>query len=139
MTIAIDFDGTIVRHRYPKIGEEIPFATETLRLLIQDRHKLILWTVREGKLLDEAVEWCKKRGVIFYAINQDFPNEQRSSRKIKADLFIDDRNIGGLPEWSIIYQMIQSRTPLQPYNEAYSKPRKLTLKERITGVIESLE
>ena len=59
MTIAVDFDGTIVRHRYPKIGEEIPFATDTLRMLISERHRLILWTVREGRLLDEAIEWCK--------------------------------------------------------------------------------
>ena len=75
MTIAVDFDGTIVRHRYPKIGEEIPFATDTLRMLISERHRLILWTVREGRLLDEAIEWCKARGVEFYAVNRDFPEE----------------------------------------------------------------
>ena len=112
MTIAVDFDGTIVRHRYPKIGDEIPFATETLRLLLRDRHRLILWTVREGRLLDEAVEWCRARGVEFYAINRDFPEEDATgsgfSRKIKADLFIDDRNFGGLPDWGTIYHRIQS-------------------------------
>ena len=75
MTIAIDFDGTIVEHRYPKIGNEIPFATDTLKMLIKDRHRLILWTVREGKLLDEAVEWCRERGVEFYAVNRDYPEE----------------------------------------------------------------
>ena len=48
MTIAVDFDGTIVTHEYPKIGEELPFATETLKMLIKEHHKLILWTVREG-------------------------------------------------------------------------------------------
>ena len=57
MTIAVDFDGTIVEHRYPQIGEEIPFATATLKMLINERHRLILWSVREGKLLEEAVEW----------------------------------------------------------------------------------
>ena len=67
MTIAVDFDGTIVEHRYPKIGEEIPFATETLKILAQERHKLILWTVREGELLEEAIEWCRQRGVFFYS------------------------------------------------------------------------
>ena len=50
MTIAVDFDGTIVEHRYPQIGEEIPFATATLKMLINERHRLILWSVREGKL-----------------------------------------------------------------------------------------
>ena len=59
MKIAVDFDGTIVTHEYPAIGEEIPFATDTLRQLIADGHQLILWSVREGKTLDEAVEWCK--------------------------------------------------------------------------------
>jgi hypothetical protein len=111
MTIAVDFDGTIVEHKYPEIGKEIPFATDTLKMLIKERHKLILWSVREGKLLDEAVEWCKARGVEFYAINKDYPeedieNNKHFSRKLKADVWIDDRNIGGLPDWGTIYEMI---------------------------------
>ena len=112
-TIAVDFDGTIVEHRYPKIGEEIPFATETLKILAQERHKLILWTVREGELLEEAIEWCRQRGVFFYSVNKDYPEEEKShngfSRKLKVDLFIDDRNLGGLPDWGLIYQMIKER------------------------------
>lgn len=112
MVIAVDFDGTIVEHRYPQIGNEIPFATETLKMLIADHHKLILWSVREGALLDEAVEWCKERGVEFYAVNRDYPEESKEanehfSRKLKADLFIDDRNLGGLPDWGTIYMMIK--------------------------------
>lgn len=112
MTIAVDFDGTIVEHRYPAIGEERPFAIETLKMLINDRHKLILWTVRTGKLLDEAVEWCRQRGVEFYATNKDYPEEEPEknphySRKLNSvDYFIDDRNIGGLPDWGTIYRMI---------------------------------
>ena len=134
MTIAVDFDGTIVEHRYPEIGKELPFATQTLRMLIEDRHKLILWSVREGKLLDEAMEWCRKRGVEFYAINKDFPEEdlnknQSFSRKLKADVWIDDRNIGGLPDWGTIYQMITERkTYEQILNERMAvsdeKPKK---------------
>ena len=111
MTIAVDFDGTIVEDRYPDIGPEQPFATETLRMLIKERHRLILWTVREGKALEEAVNWCRERGVEFYAVNRDYPEEKAEfnnhfSRKIKADIWIDDRNIGGLPDWGRIYQMI---------------------------------
>lgn len=111
MTIAVDFDGTIVEHRYPKIGEEIPFAIDTLKMLIQDHHKLILWSVREGELLDEAINWCRERGVEFYAVNRDYPeetseNNQHFSRKLKVDVWIDDRNIGGLPDWGTIYRMI---------------------------------
>ena len=117
MIIAVDFDGTIVRHRYPKIGEELPFATETLRMLIREGHRLILWTVREGKLLDEAIEWCRDRGVQFYAINRDFPEEDATgsgfSRKLKADLFIDDRSFGGLPDWGTIYHRIRAGKALE--------------------------
>ena len=113
MVIAVDFDGTIVEHKYPAIGKELPFATDTLKMLIRDQHKLILRSVREGALLDEAVEWCKARGVEFYAVNRDYPEEREEhetfSRKLKADLFIDDRNIGGLPDWGTIYQMVKNR------------------------------
>ncbi len=114
MVIAVDFDGTIVEHRYPAIGREIPFATETLKMLIKDKHQLILWSVREGKLLEDAVNWCRERGVEFYAVNRDFPEENVDknryfSRKIKADLFIDDRNLGGLPDWGVIYKMITEK------------------------------
>ena len=113
MTIAVDFDGTIVEHRYPEIGREIPFATDTLKMLIKEGHRLILWSVREGKLLDEAVEWCRERGVDFYAVNKDYPEEGREdrnfSRKLKVEMFIDDRNIGGLPDWGIIYKMVTEK------------------------------
>ena len=110
-TIAVDFDGTVVEHCYPEIGEELPFATETLRMLIKDRHRLILWTVCEGQLLQDAVDWCHERGVDFWAINRDYPEEEEDknnhfSRKLKADYFIDDRGIGGLPHWGEIYRII---------------------------------
>ena len=115
MTIAVDFDGTIVEHAYPAIGKERPFAIDTLKALIRDRHLLILWTVREGKLLDDAVNWCKERGVEFYAINRDYPEEEKGgnehfSRKLKVDLWIDDRNIGGIPDWGTIYRIIKEGT-----------------------------
>ena len=110
MTIAVDFDGTIVEHCYPAIGPEKPFAIDTLKYLCAQRHKLILWTVREGRLLDEAVEYCKSRGLEFYAINKNYPEEKPThegySRKLQADLFIDDRNLGGLPDWGEIYRML---------------------------------
>lgn len=126
MIIAVDFDGTIVEHKYPEIGQEVPFAIDTLKMLIKDQHRLILWSVREGALLDEAVEWCKARGVEFYAVNKDYPEEEKEknnhfSRKLKADFFIDDRNVGGLPEWGQIYQMIsQNKTYRQLIREQLS-------------------
>ncbi|KAA6330087.1 hypothetical protein EZS27_021166 [termite gut metagenome] len=110
MIIAVDFDGTIVEHRYPEIGKEIHFAVDTLKMLINDRHRLILWTIREGKLLEDAVEWCRRRGIEFYAVNKSYPEENEAhdhyARKINADIFIDDKNLGMLPDWGVIYRMI---------------------------------
>ena len=122
MVIAVDFDGTIVEHKYPKIGEEIPFATETLRMLIKEKHKLILWSVREGQLLQDAIDWCRERGVDFYAVNKDYPEEKveynnHFSRKIKADVWIDDLNVGGLPDWGTIYRIITEKKTLQQVME----------------------
>ena len=112
LTIAVDFDGTIVEHKYPAIGKEKPFAIDTLKQLSFEGYRLILWTARDGNLLDEAVEFCKKRGLTFYAVNSNHPasylfgGKSDKSQKVIADLYIDDHNLGGLPEWGTIYEMI---------------------------------
>ena len=122
MVIAVDFDGTIVEHKYPAIGRKIPFATDTLKHLIKDGHRLILWTIRHGRTLQEAIDWCKDRGVEFYAVNsdyaeQDVENEERSP-KVKCDIYIDDRNVGGLPDWGTIYDMITNNLTYETINPA---------------------
>lgn len=107
MIIAIDFDGTLVENRYPAIGKPILFAFETLLELQNRGHRLILWTYRQGRTLEEAVDFCKQKGIEFYAVNQSYPEEifdGTQSRKIQADLFIDDRNFGGMPDWGVIYR-----------------------------------
>ena len=124
MIIAVDFDGTIVEHKYPKIGSELPFATDTLKMLIKDGHQLILWSVREGDLLQEAVDWCHERGVDFWAVNKDYPEEEKEknnhfSRKLKVEMFIDDRNLGGLPDWGTIYQMITNHETWESRNYSH--------------------
>lgn len=132
MLIAVDFDGTIVEHRYPAIGKEIPFATDTLRRLMMEHHRLVLWTVRTGHLLNEAIEWCRERGVEFYAINADYPDQEydaTQARKIKVDLVIDDRNIGGLPDWGVMYELIHRKISYRQYvleslNREPTKPKK---------------
>lgn len=109
LTIAVDFDGTIVEDEYPKIGKPNIFAFETMKKLQNKGHRLILWTYRYGKELEDAVAFCKENGITFYAVNKSFPEEQfdpKYSRKINADLFIDDRNIGGLMGWGEIYQKL---------------------------------
>ena len=112
MTIAVDFDGTIVEHKYPRIGKEIPFAVETLKSLAAEGNKLILWTSRDGELLEEALAFCRERGLEFYAVNSNYPPgalfTQKAGRscKVVADLYIDDRNVGGLPDWGTIYEIV---------------------------------
>lgn len=110
MIIAVDFDGTIVEHEYPKIGRPIPFAIETLQQLQKDGHTLLLWSVRSGSLLQEALDYCESKGVKFYAANKNHPEEDptKASRKLDAEIFIDDRNIGGLPDWGVIYHAIKA-------------------------------
>lgn len=121
MKIAVDFDGTIVEHRYPAIGEEKLFAFETLKQLQKLGHQLVLWTYRHGKELDEAVDYCRKNGVEFYAVNKSYPEEvfdpKSMSRKLDVDLFIDDRNIGGFPGWSEIWQLLNPHSIDSEYNE----------------------
>lgn len=132
MTIAVDFDGTLVTHEYPNIGKPIPFAIDTLkRLQSEGHHRLILWSVREGDLLQAAVDYCAAKGLEFYAVNSNYPEEkpeERTNRKVVADLYIDDRNLGGIPDWGIIYQMIMSGKCFEPAPSAMmigeQKPKK---------------
>lgn len=137
MKIAVDFDGTIVEHRYPAIGKEVLFAFDTLKALQEQRHQLILWTYRSGKELDEAVEYCKKNGVVFYAVNKNYPEEEfvegEISRKIQADFYIDDRNIGGLPGWGEIWQMLNPDLNPTLENELKNLPRTKSLLQRLFG------
>lgn len=113
MTIAVDFDGTIVTHAFPRIGKEIPFAVDTLKTFVAEGHRVILWTSRSGDNLKAAVDWCAERGLVFYAVNSNYPDysivpmeKRRGSPKVVADVYIDDRNLGGLPEWGVIYSMV---------------------------------
>lgn len=115
MTIAVDFDGTIVEGAYPKIGKEKTFAIDTLRQLQREGNRIILWTSREGKELEEALAFCHDRGLDFYAVNRNEPEDalfSTHSTKVIADVYIDDRNLGGIPDdWGTIYEMItQQRT-----------------------------
>jgi hydroxymethylpyrimidine pyrophosphatase-like HAD family hydrolase len=114
MKIAVDFDGTIVENAYPDIGKPMLFAFDTLKALQKKGHYLILWTYRDGDKLQAAVDFCSENGIEFYAINHSYPEEgiefkhfyNKISRKIDADVFIDDRNVGGFIGWSKVWQMI---------------------------------
>jgi len=148
LKIAIDFDGTIVENRYPQIGRPMLFAFETMKLLQNHRHQLILWTYREGTELAEAVEFCRKHGVEFWAVNKSFPEETfeegKTPRKVNADIFIDDRNIGGFLGWTKIWELIsEGDNTGNPYahlqdSEAHwnypkSRKKKKTFWQRLFG------
>lgn len=93
-TIALDFDGTVVTHAYPEVGEDIG-AVAVLKELVAQDDKLILWTMRSGKLLDEAVAWFKKHDIPLWAVNENpTQKEWTSSPKLHADLLIDDSALG---------------------------------------------
>lgn len=116
MIIAVDFDGTIVEHAYPSIGREIPGAFDCLKQLVSDGHRLILWTTREGELLSDAIQFCRNHGLEFYAVNSDTPGtllEGRTRKLATPNVYIDDRNIGGLPEWPVIYEMVTEHLTFQ--------------------------
>lgn len=137
MTIAVDFDGTIVTHAYPKIGKEIPGAVATLLRLQKDGHRLIMWTSREGDLLKEAIEYCHAKGLEFFAANEhyaaeplpDSGNRPKACRKLTADLYIDDRNLGGFPGWEAVYEMVSKRMSSADYFYEVIHPHKGHIKK----------
>jgi hypothetical protein len=95
MIIAVDFDGTCVEHDYPSVGIDVEGAVEVLRAIVAKRHRLILFTMRSGSKLDDAVRWFRDRKIELWGVNEN--PEQRewtSSPKVYADLYIDDSAIG---------------------------------------------
>ncbi len=130
MIIAVDFDGTIVENRYPEIGREMPFAVQTLKMLQNEGHQLILWTVRNGRTLQKAVEWCEQRGLKFYSVNKNYDEEEHHSDshhsvKVKADIFIDDRNVGGMLDWGLIYRIIHEHKSIgEVLQDNHYQPKK---------------
>lgn len=91
---AIDFDGTFVTHEYPIIGKELENAINVV-LRLQEKNKIILYTMRSGKELQEAVDWCQSKGIKFYGVNEN-PSQHTwtASRKVYAHMYIDDAALG---------------------------------------------
>ena len=134
MKIAVDFDGTIVEHEYPKIGAEKLFAIETLKQIHKQGHQLVLWTYRTGPELKEAVDYCKSKGLEFYAVNNNYPEEVFDNsipRKLGVDMFIDDRSFGGFVDWSIVWKYF-SKESLDNLEDNFMKNKKPFFK-RIFG------
>ncbi len=109
LLVSIDFDGTIVKHAFPDIGEEQPGAFEVMKKLQAAGHRLMLNTCRENEkkrdYLTEAIAFCKKNGVEFRSVNQNHQDDEfrdKVGRKMYAHVYIDDRNLGGFPGWKAV-------------------------------------
>ena len=98
--IAVDFDGTLVDHRYPEIGPEADHAFTWLRRLQEAGAMLLLWTMRsdggsDGPVLTQAVEFCESRGITFDGVNEG-PGDRSwtTSPKMYAHYYVDDAAFG---------------------------------------------
>lgn len=113
MIISVDFDGTLHFGSYPEIGLVDANAVACLKQLAADGHYIIINTCRMGEPLLEAVNWLLEQGIPFNRVNDNHPANtakyNSNARKIYADIYIDDRQVGGLPSWSTIYNYIQSQ------------------------------
>lgn len=113
LLIAVDFDGTIVDHAFPEVGKPLPGAIETLREIVDAGHHIILYTCREDGpvrgYLSEATRLLERHGVTIRSVNCNHPEDEFRSeigRKPYADIYIDDRNLGGFPGWDCVRAVI---------------------------------
>lgn len=113
--IGIDFDGTCVTDLYPYVGNNIG-AASVLRKLA-DKNLLILYTVRDGKYLQDAVDWFRYNHIDLYSVNYN-PEPVSSSPKLYCDYYIDDRNIGtpltdkGYVDWNKMLVLLRQKNLL---------------------------
>lgn len=111
VVVALDFDGTIAEAKFPELGEPKKDAVYFVNQLRRMGFYIILWTCREGEHLEQIKEWCIKYGLQYDRINEHHPKliefYKNDARKICADIYVDDRNVGGLPDdWFLIYRLI---------------------------------
>lgn len=110
MIIAVDFDGVLNSTPYPNVGDAIPGAIEGMQKLHSLGHTLIIWTCRSGIELEDAIEWLIKNEVPFMGVNcnttERIKQYSNDSRKISADLYIDDCIVGGFPGWESVMEHI---------------------------------
>lgn len=95
MIIAVDFDGTLCVNAWPDIGPPRKGVIDYVKRQKEDGAKLILWTNRTEKRLQEALDWCLEKGIIFDAVNANVPESVKvfggDCRKIFANVYLDDK------------------------------------------------
>lgn len=119
MIIAIDFDGTIVEHQFPNIGPLRTNAKEVINRLYDEGHGIIIWTCRTSQNIFPAStrptvfdvkDFLDKEGIKYHTINNNIPELSfQPSPKVYADVYIDDRQLGGIPDdWEDIYVKLKT-------------------------------
>ena len=110
MDISIDFDGVIVEERWPEIGKLLPYAISTIRALYSAGHRIIINTCREGEMAEAVKAFLAKYDIPYTAFNENLPDRVEryggNCRKISADVYIDDRNLGGFPGWPAVWNLL---------------------------------
>ena len=112
MIIAVDFDGTLSNGHYPHIGQPNKPLFDALIKLKAQGHDIVLWTCRENAQLQNAVDWCKEQGLEFDAVNRNVPWIGFYSRKVCADVYIDDLAVSK-DDWMMKLNSIYEDTKLR--------------------------
>ncbi len=94
---AVDFDGTLCENEWPRIGSPNMPLIMFLKKEQRNGAKIILWTMREGTLLDDAEKWLlDKFDFIPDAVNDNLQCMKdtygNNPRKVFANVYIDDHN-----------------------------------------------
>lgn len=95
IVFGVDCDGTVVKHKYPLMGEDVPDAVRVLTRLVKHGHKLVINTMRSDKYLQDAIDWFELHNLPIYGANKN-PNQSTwtNSPKVYADVYIDDAALG---------------------------------------------
>jgi len=109
MIIAIDFDGTLVEHEFPHIGPLKPGAVEALRAFKKAGHQIIIWTCRQGSDEQEVRLFLLQNKIPFDTINTPIPGYDLATRKLYADIYIDDKGLRFEDNWEEIRRLILGR------------------------------
>ena len=106
MIIAVDFDGTVVEHLYPEIGTLKTGAKEALQTFRKAGHKIAIWTCRSGKEEEAVRRFLLANDIPFDTINAPVAGADLGTRKIYADLYIDDKGLRYEDNWDTLRRFV---------------------------------
>jgi hydroxymethylpyrimidine pyrophosphatase-like HAD family hydrolase len=98
-SVAFDFDGTLCENKFPEIGEPKKDIIKLLEIFHENDWDIIIWTCRSNEYQEAMKKWLDAKEIPYDFINEN-PNTyfKNESRKIYADIYIDDK---GLFTWSL--------------------------------------